>query len=111
LVGRALSGRRRMRKGAYTKGEVNKLIDSLLHPLAEQNPQLLILDGFLHALVEQNPPLSARRFLTYSLPLLICQLGGGDKHTAKAARSLIRQTMRLTREYEVLRKTLKKAAK
>jgi len=51
----ALSDRSDSRKKAYTKGELNRLIDSLVHPLAKQNSRLLIVGGFLHALVERDP--------------------------------------------------------
>jgi len=78
----------------YTKGEVNRLIDSLLHPLAKEDRRLLIVDGFLHALVENDPPLSARKFLTYSLPTLLSELGGADKKTAKIARTVIKRTVK-----------------
>jgi len=74
----------------YTKGEINRLIDSLLHPLAKEDRRLLIVDGFLHALVENDPPLSARKFLTYSLPTLLSELGGADKKTAKIAREVMK---------------------
>jgi len=41
----ALSGRGEVRRGVYTKGEVNKLIDSCLHPLAKQDGKIFILDS------------------------------------------------------------------
>jgi len=59
----------------YTKGEINKLIDSVCHPLSKANPAMLILDGFLHGMVERNPPLSARKFLKHNLPMLIEETG------------------------------------
>jgi len=62
------------RRGLYSKAELNKLIDSVIHPLAKEDPSLLILDGFLHSLVEQNPPLSVRKFLRYNLPRLVASL-------------------------------------
>ena len=63
-----------VRKSPYSKAELNKLIDSVIHPLAKEDPSLLILDGFLHSLVEQNPPLSVRKFLRYNLPRLVASL-------------------------------------
>jgi hypothetical protein len=40
----------------YTKGEMNKMVDSLCHPLSKADPAVLILDGFLHGLIERDPP-------------------------------------------------------
>jgi len=98
------SGRRReARRRTYTKGDVNKLIDSCLHPLARQNPQILIIDGFLHALVEQEPPRSASKFLVYNLPKLVSQLGGGDKYAEKAAENFVKQTMKLAKSLRKVR--------
>jgi len=59
------------RRGPYSKGKLNKLIDSLIQPLAGEDPGILLVDGFLHALVEQNPPLTVRKFLRYNLPSFI----------------------------------------
>jgi len=47
----------------YTKAELNRLIESLYHPLFDVDKGFVILDVFLHALVEQDPPLSLRNFL------------------------------------------------
>lgn len=67
----------RRKKGAarlYTLGELNELIDSLCHPLAKLDRGFILVDGILHGLVEQNPPVSVRKFVKFSLPLLIKQL-------------------------------------
>ena len=88
----------RKRRGGYTIGEVNRLIDSLLHPLAKEDGRILIIDGFLHALVENNPPLSARKFLAYNLPTVLSELGGADKKTAKIARKIMRQTIKFAKK-------------
>ena len=88
----------RKRRGGYTIGEVNRLIDSLLHPLAKEDGRILIIDGFLHALVENNPPLSARKFLAYSLPTVLSELGGADKKTAKTAGEIMRQAMKFAKK-------------
>ena len=97
MVVGTLGRRREARRRTYTKGDVNKLIDSCLHPLARQNSQILILDGFLHALVEQDPPRSASKFLVYNLPKLVSQLGGGDRYTERAAENFVKQTMKLAK--------------
>jgi len=54
-----------------TKGQLNKLIDDLVHPFFKENESLIIVDGVLHGLVEQNPPLSFKKFIKYNLPLMM----------------------------------------
>jgi hypothetical protein len=61
----------------YSKGNINRLIDDLVHPLCNQNAGLFLLDGFLHSLVEQNPPLSVRKFIRYNLPKLLKNVSEG----------------------------------
>ncbi len=63
-----------------SKGELNRLIDDLLHPFFKVDPAFILLDGFLHGLVERNPSESTRKFLVYNLPKLIKQL---EKHHRK----------------------------
>lgn len=58
----------------YTKGELNKLIDSMIHPFCEEDKRFILLDGFLHALVEQNPPVTVRKFVKYNLPEILKHL-------------------------------------
>lgn len=62
------------RKASYTKGELNKLIDGICHPLCEGDKRFLLLDGFLHALVEQDPPVTVMKFVKYNLPEIVKQL-------------------------------------
>jgi len=84
---------------AYTKGEMNKLIDSLCHPLSKANPPMLILDGLLHGLVERNPPLSVRKFLRHNIPMLIEEVGrtyGREGYkAAKELRKAIQSSIKL----------------
>jgi len=47
-----------------SKGELNKMVDDLVHPAAQGNPALWLLDGILHAMVEYNPD-ELRRWLDY----------------------------------------------
>jgi hypothetical protein len=89
----------RPRKAIYTKGEINKLIDGVCHPLSKSNPTMLILDGFLHGLVEMNPPQSARKFLKHNLPMLIEQTGrtcqGEGYESAKELAKAIQSSIKL----------------
>jgi len=61
-----------MRKdGRIAKNQMNKLIDSVIHPYFNQYPALIIVDGLLHAMVEQNPDASLRKFIKYNVPKLL----------------------------------------
>jgi len=62
------------RRSVYTKGELNRLIDGLLHPLFDVNPAFRLVDSILHGLVERNPPETAMKFLRYNLPWIIGEL-------------------------------------
>jgi hypothetical protein len=63
--------RKKKRRSRYSKGELNRLIDDIIHPLSDVNPELMILDALLHGFVEQNPPETAIKFIRYSLPKII----------------------------------------
>ena len=54
-------------KRPYTKGQVNYLIDDLLHPLYKDNQWFRLLDGLAHAIVEGNIPVSAKKFIQYNM--------------------------------------------
>jgi hypothetical protein len=55
----------------YTVGELNRLIDALVHPLAKHHPEFLIVDGIIHGVIEKNPPESAVKFIQHNLPKLL----------------------------------------
>ena len=69
----------RKRPSIYSKGEVNRLIDGLLHPLFDLNPGFSLVDAILHGFVEQNPPETALKFLRYNLPRIVRELGPRTK--------------------------------
>jgi len=62
---KAAKKRKRPQK-TLTKGQLNKLIDDLIHPLFRKNKGFILVDGVLHGLVEQNPPLSMKKFVKYN---------------------------------------------
>jgi hypothetical protein len=62
---------KRKRRRQYSKGELNRLVDDLMHPLSDKKPALLILDTVLHGLVEQNPPETIRKFMRYNLSKIL----------------------------------------
>ena len=51
--------RKKMIKGKskriYNKSDKNAIIDSIVHPLAEEHWSFVLIDGALHALNEQDP--------------------------------------------------------
>jgi hypothetical protein len=61
------------RSRPYTNGDLNKIIDSLIHPLAKRDASYIVLDTILHAIVEQNPPATIRKFIKYNLPKILDQ--------------------------------------
>jgi len=73
-----MSGKPKVQKKArkiYTRGELNKLIDSLCHPLFETNKGFMLVDGLLHAIVEKDPPRTVKKFIKYNLPGIMQQIG------------------------------------
>jgi len=62
---------RRKRKSLYSKSEKNAIIDSLVHPLADEHWSFVIVDGILHAFNEQDPIQSLFKFLKYNAPELL----------------------------------------
>lgn len=55
----------------YSKGQLNRLIDDLIHPLFKKGKGFVILDGLLHSAIEQNPPLSVKKFIKFNLHELL----------------------------------------
>ena len=49
----------------------NVIIDSLVHPLADEHWSFILIDGALHALNEQDPVQSLFKFLRYNAPELL----------------------------------------
>ena len=68
----------------FTDGELNKLIDSLMHPMAREDPWYWALDGVLHGMVEQDPPVTARKFLRYNAPKIVRQVLRNQNKARKA---------------------------
>jgi len=68
----------------FTDGELNKLIDSIMHPIARDNPWFLALDTVLHGMVEEDPSTTTRKFLRYNAPKIIRQVLRNQKHARRA---------------------------
>ena len=58
-------------KRLYSKSDKNAIIDSIVHPLAEEHWSFILIDGALHALNEQDPIQSFIKFLRYNAPELL----------------------------------------
>jgi len=69
----------------YTKSDINKVIDSLLHPLMKDHSWLVFVDGLLHALNEQDPKQSLEKFIKYNIKPLIEELNRQVERQAKKA--------------------------
>ena len=54
-----------------SKGDLNRLIDRLVHPLIERDWRFILVGSLLRAMVERNPPLTVRKFIKYNLPKII----------------------------------------
>ncbi|MGD0977548.1 MAG: hypothetical protein ABR962_00235 [Candidatus Bathyarchaeia archaeon] len=63
--------RKKKNEKQYSKGEINRLIDSMLHPLFDSSPVFIVVDSVLHGLVEQNPKETVGKFARYTLPKII----------------------------------------
>ena len=46
-----------------SKRELNKIVDSVIHPLSKENKSFIIVDEVLHAVVDHNPRAAAKRLL------------------------------------------------
>jgi len=90
----------------HTLGDLNRLIDSMFHPLAKENPGMLILDDVYHGLLEWNLPLSAEKFFKNNVPLL-AGYSTHDRGVERSARELIKGIYRLKKTLNQLRGTTK----
>jgi hypothetical protein len=68
--------RRKRRKKPYSRGDINYLIDDVVHPWYDENLGFIVVDEALHALVEQNPGVVAKKFLRYNLPEIVKRIVG-----------------------------------
>jgi hypothetical protein len=60
--------RKPRKKQTYSKGEKNKIVDSLLHPFYRRSQLIRVVDGVIHGLIEQDTKSSAKKFVRYNLP-------------------------------------------
>ena len=62
---------RKKNKKQYSEGELNRLIDSVLHPLFDHGAAFMVIDTMFHGLVEKNPKVTVKKFARYTLPKII----------------------------------------
>jgi hypothetical protein len=63
----------RKRKGFFTVGQGNKIVDAVFHPLAKRDPRYWLVDAIAHGIIEQDPLASVQKFVRYTLPKMIEQ--------------------------------------
>jgi hypothetical protein len=63
--------RNQRRQLPYSKGQVNRLVDDLVHPWIEQNEWFILLDEAAHGIVEGNLEETIIKFARYRLPGLL----------------------------------------
>ena len=57
---------RKKKSQTYSSGDLNRVVDALVHPLYRVNKGFLLLDVLVHAGIEQDPKLSLRKFVKYN---------------------------------------------
>lgn len=67
---------RTKKKELFTNGDINRIINGFLHPLArgERKVPVLLADAALHALVERNPRKSVAGFIRYTAPKILWEI-------------------------------------
>jgi hypothetical protein len=63
---------RKPRKGRpFSTGQMNKLIDDVIHPFYKKSQWYRVADGILHGLIEKDIPVSAKKFVKYNMPEIV----------------------------------------
>jgi hypothetical protein len=68
--------RKTRKDGCYSAGQMNRLVDDLVHPLYRKSELYRVADGVLHGLIEKNARVSARKFAKYNLPEIVKKILG-----------------------------------
>jgi len=63
----------RRRRLGYTDGELNKIVDGLVHPKARKDLSYWAWDALLHGIIEQDPEVTVEKFIEYNIPEIIKQ--------------------------------------
>ena len=65
------SRKKKKNRRQYSKGELNRLVDSLFHPFCDRSSLFMVVNTVLHGLIEQNPKLTVGKFARYTPPKII----------------------------------------
>lgn len=57
---------RKPRSKPYSKGELNYIVDAIIHPMYRRSEAFRIVDGFVHGIIEEDPPTSLEKFILYN---------------------------------------------
>jgi hypothetical protein len=63
------------------------MIDSFVHPIAQDDARYWLLDSFLHGVVEQDPELTVKKFLRYNVPKILQQLARSQSKSRRKRRT------------------------
>ena len=63
--------KKQKKRGLYTEGQINKIIDTVLHPCYESSEWFRVIDGLIHGLNEKDAMVSARKFAKYNLAAIL----------------------------------------
>ena len=71
----------------YSQGDLNRLVDSIVHPLMKGDARLpaMVLDTELHFIIEQDIESSVKKFIRYSLPGIVSDVAKSDVAKPKKA--------------------------
>ena len=58
----------------YTSGELNRIVDSLFHPLYRNHSLVRVVDGLVHGMVERDAEVSLKKFVKYNLPEIVREI-------------------------------------
>ena len=76
---RKRSGKRKKTRRPYTRGQLNRLVDDLIHPFFKEDPSFVLVDGLLHGVVENDLPLTVKKFIKYDFPKLLKEINRKEK--------------------------------
>ena len=96
---------RRRKNLPYSQGDLNRLVDSVVHPLIKGDAKIpaMVLDTELHFIIEQDIESSVKKFIRYSLPGIVSDVAKSDVAKPKKVKVLFEE-YRKGRQNETLRR-------
>jgi hypothetical protein len=70
IMNKTKKKRKKSRK-PFTKGELNYVVDAVVHPLYRLNKGFRVLDVTLHGLIEKDLVKTTEKFVQFNLPAII----------------------------------------